>query len=70
MKDVSAHMKSNGMDGAFYAVKSQEVDLLNNWSQMDMNEVTEWYKQKQWDNYFLNFIFTVLSLIITLYFTE
>ncbi len=48
MKDVSAHLKSNGMDGVFYAVKSnQEVDLLNNQSPMDMNVVTEWYKQEQ-----------------------
>jgi len=52
MKDVSAYFKSNGIDSVFYAVKSnQEVDLLNNWSQMDMNEVTEWYKQEQWDKY-------------------
>ena len=52
MKDVSGHLKSNGMDGVFYADKSnQAVGLLNNWSQMDMNEVTEWYKQEQWDNY-------------------
>ena len=43
------------MDGVFYAVKSnQAVDLLNNWSQMDMNEVTEWYKQEQWDSYDLD----------------
>jgi len=55
MKDISAHLKSNGMDGVFYAVKSnQVVDLLDNWSQMDMNEVTEWYKQEQWDNYDLD----------------
>jgi len=56
MKDVSAHLKSNGMDSVFYAVfyavkSNQAVDLLNNWSQMDMNEVTEWYKQDQWNNY-------------------
>jgi len=52
MKDVSAHLKSNGMDSVFFAVKSNRaVDLLNNWYQMDMNEVTEWYKQEQWDNY-------------------
>jgi len=51
-EDVSAHLKSIGMDSVFYAIKSnQEVDLLNNWSQMDMNEVTEWYKQEHWDNY-------------------
>jgi len=40
------------MDSVIDAVKSnQEVDLLNNWSQVDMNEVIEWYKQEQWDNY-------------------
>jgi len=52
MKNDSTHLKSNGMDGVFCAVKSnQEVDSLNNWSQMDTNEVTEWYKQEQWENY-------------------
>jgi len=53
MKDVSAHLfKSKRMDGVFYGVKCiQEVDLLNNWSQMGMNEVNECYKQEQWDNY-------------------
>jgi len=40
-KDVLAHLKANGMDGVFYAIKSNAVDLLGNWSQMDMNEVTE-----------------------------
>ncbi len=40
------------MDSLFCAVQSnQDVDLLNNGSQMDMNAVTEWYKQQQWDNY-------------------
>ena len=47
--DVSAHLQSNGIDSVFHAVKNnQEVDHLNNWSQMDMNEVTEWCKQEQW----------------------
>jgi len=41
-KDVSAHLKSNEMDSVFYTVKSnQGMDLLNHWSQMDTNEVTE-----------------------------
>ncbi len=52
MKDVSAHLKSNGMDSVFYEVKSNQVmNVLGNWNQMNMNEVTEWDKQKQWDNY-------------------
>jgi len=48
---MSQHSKSNGIEGVFYAVKSNKADLLNNWSQMDMNEVTEWYKQEQLGNY-------------------
>jgi len=51
MKDVSAHLKFNGRDGVFYSVKSNQVDLLNNWSQMDMNVGTESYKQELWDNF-------------------
>jgi len=51
MENVSAHLKSNGMGSVFDAVKSnQALNLLYNWSQVD-NEVTEWYKQEQWDNY-------------------
>jgi len=45
MKDVSAHLKSNEIDSIFYAIKANNaVDLLDNWSQMNMNEVTESYK--------------------------
>jgi len=48
LMDVSAHLKANGMNGVFYAAKSNNVvDLLSKWSQMDMNKVTEWYKQEQ-----------------------
>jgi len=47
MKDISAHLKSNaGMDGVLYATKTnQSMDLLSEWSKMDMNKVTEWYSK-------------------------
>jgi hypothetical protein len=53
MKDVAAHVRSNGMDGVFYAINksNQQVDLLDQWSQMTMSEVTEWYEGETWDSY-------------------
>ncbi len=44
MKDITAHLQANGMDGVFHATNkaNQTLDLLDEWSQMMMYEVMEW----------------------------
>jgi len=53
MKDITAHLQTNGMDGVFHATSkaNQTLDLLSEWSQMTMHEVTEWCLVETWDTY-------------------
>jgi len=54
MKDVQAHLITNGMDGVFYAVNAKTnmaVSLLEQWSKITIHEVAEWIKVEPWDFY-------------------
>ena len=54
MKDVQAHLITNGMDGIFYAVETKNnmaISLLKHWSQITIHEVSEWIKSETWDAY-------------------
>ena len=54
MKDVQAHLITNGMDGVFYAVNAKtntELSLLEQWSKTTIHEVAEWIKVEPWDFY-------------------
>jgi len=54
MKDVQAHLITNGMDGVFYAVDTKNsvvVNLLEQWSKTTIHEVSEWVEAETWDFY-------------------
>jgi len=47
MKDIQAHLVTNGMDGVFYAVDTKNnmvLNLLESWSKNMVTEVAEWAK--------------------------
>jgi len=56
MKDITAHLQTNGMDDVFHATNkaNQTLDLLDEWSQMMMHEVTKWCLVETWDTYDLD----------------
>jgi len=52
MKDIQAHLVTNGMDRVFYSVDTKNnvvVNLLESWSKTTVAEVAEWVKTKPWD---------------------
>jgi len=54
MKDVQAHLITNGMDGVFYAVNAKTntaVSLLEQWSKIMIHEVAKQIKVELWDFY-------------------
>jgi len=54
MKDIQAHLVTNGMDGVFYGVDTKNkvvLNLLESWSKTMIMEVAKWVKAKPWDYY-------------------
>ncbi len=54
MKDVQAHLMTNGLDGVPYIIdaKTNSIQsLLEQWSKIIINDITEWIKAKPWDFY-------------------
>ena len=57
MKDVQAHLVTNGMDRVFYGVDTKNkvvLNLLESWSKTTVTEVAEWVKTEPWDFYDYN----------------
>jgi len=57
MKDVQAHLMTNGLDGVFYAIDAKAntiLNLLEQWSKINLNNVSKWVKAKLWDFFVLD----------------